>query len=197
MEPFGIVNCTEQIWNSNKAWMETFLSDNDSSSRAATKHSIETKMEQGVFKDWPRNSKKVLLKSTGKLTGHIKEPEIYLADPSHGHRIYGKHLYNLVKSCKQMHKTDADCLIRNFGYAKKNHSKTDKEFKTAMLTALEHHFDNHVLCSPSWCVYARHTISEIDEEKRKKFRNKEKDKDLYDLVKDIHNEYTSEETYVC
>jgi len=44
MEPNGIVDCVKQIWNSGKAWLKVFVSDDDSSSRAALKHTLEARM---------------------------------------------------------------------------------------------------------------------------------------------------------
>jgi len=42
MEPHGIVACAINIWNSGKAWLRVFVSDDDSSSRAALRHSVES-----------------------------------------------------------------------------------------------------------------------------------------------------------
>jgi len=44
MEPNGIVDCVKQIWNSGKAWLKVFVSDDDSSSHAALKHTLEARM---------------------------------------------------------------------------------------------------------------------------------------------------------
>jgi len=44
MEPRGIVECATLIWDTGKAWMRVFVSDDDSSSRAALKHNIKTQM---------------------------------------------------------------------------------------------------------------------------------------------------------
>jgi len=43
MGPNGIVDCVMQIWNSDKAWLKDFISDNKSSSHAALKHNIEAR----------------------------------------------------------------------------------------------------------------------------------------------------------
>jgi len=44
MEPMGIVDCAIQNWNSGKAWLRVFVSDDDSSSHAALKHSFQGKI---------------------------------------------------------------------------------------------------------------------------------------------------------
>jgi len=45
MELHGKVQCVTDIWESGKAWLHVFLSDDDSSSHAALHHSIETRMK--------------------------------------------------------------------------------------------------------------------------------------------------------
>ena len=45
MEPMGIVECAMKFWNSGKAWLCVFVSDDDSSSCAALKHSYEDKIQ--------------------------------------------------------------------------------------------------------------------------------------------------------
>jgi len=56
MEQKGIVNCVAQIWNSGKAWLKVFVSDNNSSSHAALKHTIEARilLEIGRTTVWSR-----------------------------------------------------------------------------------------------------------------------------------------------
>ena len=44
MEPMRIVECAIKIWNYGKAWLCVFVSDDDSSSCAALKHSYEDKI---------------------------------------------------------------------------------------------------------------------------------------------------------
>jgi len=76
MEPHGIVNCAIQVWNSGKAWLFIFVSDNDSSSQAALKHSYDDK----ILLNEPTDKKK---KGSGKLPSCILEPILFLVDPSH------------------------------------------------------------------------------------------------------------------
>jgi len=63
MEPHGIVKCAKDIWNSCKAWLKVFISNDDSTSHAALHH--------------------INPKSSGKLPAEIHEPELLLVDPSH------------------------------------------------------------------------------------------------------------------
>jgi len=44
MEPMGTVDCAIQVWNLGKAWLQVFISDDDSSSHAALKHPYEDKI---------------------------------------------------------------------------------------------------------------------------------------------------------
>ena len=68
---------------------------------------------------WPLDSGGKKIKSTGKLPAYMFEPTLFLADPSHRRRVYGKHLYGLKKRCSRFKRSDCEVLIRNFGYAMK------------------------------------------------------------------------------
>ena len=71
-----------------------------------------------------------------------------------------------------MKKTDYECLIHNFGYTvKQNHEKTEEEFMKAMTAAMEHHFDNHDYCNPSWCHFRDDSIHKSDDTVCGKLRN--------------------------
>jgi len=54
MEPNGLVDCAKQIWNSGKAWLKVFVSDDDSSSPAALKHTLEARMTLENLLEPPR-----------------------------------------------------------------------------------------------------------------------------------------------
>ena len=54
MEPNGLVDCAKQIWNSGKAWLKVLVSDDDSSSRAALKHTLEARMYLEYLLEPPR-----------------------------------------------------------------------------------------------------------------------------------------------
>jgi len=154
MEPHGILKCIKKVWLSNIAWSDTIISDDDSTSRAATKHPLQTQMARGDIDEWPIDKAKKQIKSTGRLPPEINPICTYLVDPSHQRRVYGSALYKLEAMLKGMNKMDVECLIQNFGYAvKQNHEKCEEEFAKAMMAALEHHFDNHQYCNPLWCHF--------------------------------------------
>jgi len=68
------------------------------------------------------------------------------------------------KKLGEMKKTDCECLIHNFGYAvKQNHEKPEEEFPKVMTAAMEHHFDNHEYCNPSWCHFREDSIHKSDD----------------------------------
>jgi len=195
MEPHGTVECAKQVWNSCIACMETFCSDDDSSSRAALRHPIQTQINKGYINEWPVDAKSGRqIKSTGRLPAEIHRISTYLVDPSHRRRVYGGQLYKLELKLRVLKKTDCECLIRNFGYAvKQNRDKSEAEFAKAMAAALEHHFDNHEFCNPTWCQFREDSARIADPEKRIKLRNKENpdNKEMYDAVKIIHDENTT------
>jgi len=71
-----------------------------------------------------------------------------------------------------MKKTDCKCLVHNFGYTmKQNHEKSYEEFEKAMKVALEHHFDNHEFCNPSWCPFREDSVCKSADTVRAKLRN--------------------------
>jgi len=203
MEPNGIVECAKKIWKSGIAWLRTFISDDDSSSRAALKHPILTQILNNKLQlcpvdnnGWPVDKNGRKLKDNGKLPSDINSVDTYLADPSHRRRVVGGQLYKLELTCKEMKKTDCECLIRNFGYAvKQNRDKTEEEFSNAMKAALEHHFDNHEYCNPSWCHFREDSVRKSDDTIRAKLRNKSnpENKKMYDEVKKIYDANTTHE----
>jgi len=100
-----------------------------------------------------------------------------------------------------MKKTDCECLIQNFGYAvKQNQEKTEEEFLKAMTMALEHHFDNHDYCNPTWCHFREDSIRKSDDTVRWKLRNIHSDpanKIVYDEVKKYMILSLPLKTYSC
>ncbi len=162
MEPYGILECIKKIWYSNIAWGDVFISDDDSTSRAAIKHPIQTQILLGEIDNWPLDKALKQIKSTGRLPLEINSVRTFLVDPSHRRRVYGSGLYKLEPLLKGMNKMDVECLIRNFGYAvKQNRGKNEEEFAKAMKAALEHHFDNHIYCNPSWCHFREDSEKKI------------------------------------
>ena len=196
MEPNGIVSCALSIWNTGRAWLRTFVSDDDSSSRAALKYSVEARKELDNTNDWPRDEKGHKVKDTGKLPAWIIEPLLFLVDPSHRRRVYGSHLFKLHNRMSAFKKTDCECLIRNFGYAmKQNHCTPKDHFARAMDAAFHHHFNSHENCG-NWCPFVKYPKEEWDQVNREKYhnklRNKDIDKTIYDEAKAIHDIFTSD-----
>jgi len=103
----------------NIAWGNKFLSNDDSTSRAATKHPIQMQIDTGEIDEWPLDKAILKIKSTGRLPPEINAVRTYLVDPSHQQRVYSSDLYKLEPMLKGMNKMDAECVIRNFGYAVK------------------------------------------------------------------------------
>jgi len=64
-----------------------------------------------------------------------------------------------------------------------------------MKAALEHHFDNHIYCNPSWCHFREDSEKISDNTVRAKLRNLSDpvNKAIYDEVKKIHDKHTVHE----
>jgi len=197
MEPNGLVDCAKQIWNSGKAWLKIFVSDDDSSSRAALKYTLEARMFLENLLEPPRGPDGKKLKDTGKLPGWMRIPTTFLVDPSHRRRVYGSYFYRLIARCRAFKKTDCEVLIRNFGYAmKQNRGKPMDEFKTAMNAGLYHQFNDHVHCSGEWCKYVHIDQSlwnEVNENNNNKLRNKVADEMIWNEAKAIHDLFVTDE----
>jgi len=196
MEPHGILECVKSIWRSGIAWVNTFISDDDSSSRAALKHPILTQIAKGYINKWPLDKNNKEVKCTGRLPDDIHAVSTFLVDPSHRRRVVGSQQFKIEKTVKGMKKSDCECYIRNFGYAvKQNRHKSFEEFETAMKAVLEHHFDNHEFCSPVWCHFREDSHRKSDDTTRAKLRNLsvEENKVVYIEMKKIHDAATTRE----
>jgi len=188
-------------WKSGIAWLKTFISNDDSSSRAALRHLITTQILNNKIQlcpvdknGWPVDKSERKVKDTGKSLLDNNSVNTYLADLSHCHHVYGGQLYKLELTCKEMKKTDCECLSHNFGYAvKQNHEKTEEEFAKAMIAVLEHHFDDHKHCNSTWCHFRDDAVRKSDNSVRAKLRNTSiaANKRMYDEVKKIHDASTT------
>jgi len=187
MEPNGILDCVIKVWNSGIAWMYDFISDDNSSSRSIIKHPILIQIAKDIIKKWPVDKHGKDVKCTGRLPAEINAMGVYHVDPSHRRHVYGSHLYKLERKLTEMKKTDCECLVCNFGYAvKQNREKSFEEFEKAMKAALEHHFDNHEYCNPTWCQFREDSVQKSADTVRAKFRNinvNPANKVVYDEVK--------------
>ena len=59
-----------------------------------------------------------------------------------------------------------------------------------MTAALEHEFNNHHFCSSKWCKYVSHPEvkwTKINIESGGKLKNKEDNKEMYEMVKNVHD----------
>jgi len=82
-----------KIWKSGIAWLRTFISDDDSSSRAALRHPILMQIAHNNIKQWPVDKNGRNIKDTGELPSEIYSVNTHLVDPSYCHCIYGSLLY--------------------------------------------------------------------------------------------------------
>jgi len=104
MEPNGIVDCVKQIWNSGKAWLKVFVSDDNSSSHAALKHTLEARMTLENLTEPPCGPAGKKLKVTGKLPAWMRVPTTFSVDPLHCHHVYGSYFYHLIACCRAFKK---------------------------------------------------------------------------------------------
>ena len=151
---------------------------------------------------WPLNKNGKPKSCSGRLPLHVKEPT-FLSDPSHRKKTVGKHLYNLANLPKYKSKVSkalASKLMTAYGYMLFDIRQLDwnKDRKLIMDKAkapLEHRFNNHVYCDPSWCRSKRASTegkiySAPDHDP---FYCKEKHSEMYKQLKELFDHFTSEE----
>jgi len=97
MELQSILECIKTILNSGIAVLHTFISDNDSSSRAFVKHPILIQIEKGIILRWPLDKHGKNVKSTGHLPEEIHALLMYFVNSSCCCYVYGFHLYKLER----------------------------------------------------------------------------------------------------
>ena len=102
-----------------KAFVAEMVIDDDASTRALLRHSLEELLVKVTDFNWPRDVKgRKLPKNVGKLPWD--HPVIkFLADLTHRIRTFGKHVFQLAaapKSTSTCTLVDAYHLKRNFGY---------------------------------------------------------------------------------
>jgi hypothetical protein len=116
----------------------------------------------------------------------------FLADKGHRVRGYSRVLFvEVYKSKKEGRgctKMDAERMKRRLSWTLHLHSAgTYDEFKEAVITVIEHHFNNHDSCG-DWCKAASGTEEEV-RQTGLRFRCKVRNKELYLFLKKHHDEF--------
>jgi len=106
MEPNGILACIVTVWNSGIAWMDDFISDDNSLLRCIIKHPILIQILKYIINKWPLNKHSKNVKCTGWLPTKISAVGTYHVDLSYCHQAYGSNLYKLERKLTEMKETD-------------------------------------------------------------------------------------------
>jgi len=122
----------------------------------------------------------------------------FLADPSHRKKGVNRDMYGLEKQTlpvnKGLNKVDCIKMGKNFGYVVKQLPGLDKsKWVDAEKAVLEHHFENHEYCG-DWCPRKSMTLPELQQDRTKTgryYRCKERDNEVYDLMKMVMDKYVS------
>jgi hypothetical protein len=159
MEATGAAaNLVVDLPSDETVYIGDFVSDDNASSQAVLQHSVEDLIEAEKMKkeEWPRYNGKGAVKKpdNGKLPlNHLLIN--FLADKGHRVRGYAKKYFTLAALCEEKNlgctKLDAEQMTRQTSWALRITPKgTFDKFKTALMAALKHHFDNHEHCG-GWC----------------------------------------------
>ena len=197
MEPHAAVKCIESIFSQGDAFVGTVVTDDDSTMRSRLKQNGGEKVEAGVCvtEDLPKTIQLNKRSDHGALDLDVPEP-VCKADANHRVRAYGNALHKLVdmKNADSGGVTgvDRDRLKQKICYARaKNVDKNFNQFKDAFEPSIEHHFNNHTLCG-DWCASKKLTDrGELADHLH--YRCKEKNKKMYEKIKDIHAIFTTNE----
>jgi hypothetical protein len=173
--------------------LRRIVGDDDSWFKANTRHGHQAKIDAGIWStdDWPRDSNRQKLPGKGKLPLHVEEVKDVLADPAHRNKVFVKPLFGVAcgRKAKNPHgltKVDCEQLKVNMGYFIKMHRlEPFPMFLYRSGAVVDHHFDDHSLCR-KWCTFSMELEpeerKEITTERSKKFRDKVKQRALYELV---------------
>jgi len=198
MEPMAVLEMHTRLHDDKSVVVGRIVTDDDSTIKAKLKHSNNTWMEKNNTTIKPRiinsNGNEVVRPDYGEIPGHMPEPS-FDADPNHRKKLVGKVLWALasknVKDKKTMTKCDAMRLQRYYSFMARQlkYKSTDEEMLKSAQAVLEHHFDNHECCG-DWCVRKDQTDDQ-KKEKKKFYRSKEEDMDLYVYLKDVLSRFVT------
>ena len=148
--------------------------------------------------DWPRTSSG-RKNCQSHLPLRVTEP-LFLADPSHRKKTFGKNLYalaSLPQSKSFVTKELAQKLTILYGYMlfslrDKKWESDKEEIMRKVKAPLEHRFNNHCYCNHSWCRF----LQALRDRKTYlpsagSFYCKVADRDLYNELKPFFDCFTS------
>ena len=178
MEASEILKMVEDTFYNRFFIIDVIVRNNDSTMRAVIKHPYKGARGQ------------VLKSSKGKFDAEIPEPS-FLTDPHHRVKVVTKHIFSIVNENRDLRfgctKADALWIKKYWGYMiKKNEGKKIEELSEASKVSLEHMFNSHANCSAEWFFKTRASEEGKTYNKRdNKFRCKQNDNQLYNLLKNI------------
>jgi hypothetical protein len=192
MEAIGSANIVEDLFLDYNAYIYEYVGDDDSSTKKVLRHSWEEEVIAGTLDEVPRyiNGKKK--PDNGVLP--IEHPNIiWLADKGHRVRQFASKLFKLAgmkKADCEGTRLDAERMKRNLSYAIRCNCCCGnvEVLKKAVECVLEHHFNNHSLCSEDWCRVKNLEGDEL-EEAMLKYRSKETNGAFYLQVKALFEEF--------
>ena len=151
MEANGLVLLAKKMHKKydGKMYLHTIICDDDSKMRKVMQHPYTKpngKVNQG-----------------GDLPMEIPVPE-WFADPNHRAKSVGNVMFELVKTNKEMTKLDALRIKKYYSfYVKQNRGEGIDELMKNRMCPIDHLFDDHTNCNPTWCEKKRIEIEKINE----------------------------------
>ena len=156
----------------------------------------DTKMKKFIshFKTRPRGKVNI----GGCLPSTIPEPNWY-ADPTHRAKCVAGAFFELTKgrkSAKRAHKLDAFRMKKYYSYyIKQNRSKGIEWLAKHAMAPLNHLFDDHSLCTSSWCHKKRKLEGGVtlpsERDDKGYYRSKVDDAELFEAMNSKYEKYIS------
>lgn len=205
MEPQSCLEMLVDLDRKKKVSISMICADDDASTRSLLrwsnadhmKNNNTTEAPKVLVTRGPNKGKKFITRpDKGKLPGDIPEPE-FVADPNHRRKGLTGELYKLfsksVKAKQTITKMDCQRLGRNYGYFIRSlGSIPEEEYLFKAEAVLNHHYDIHTNCNPTWCK--RMNMAEQQKEESQRYyrsMSNKADAGLYPVLKEIVDRFTT------
>ena len=197
MEPQAILDMYKHLYDRDNVIIEQIVCDDDSAVRSKMKWSHADYTINGIAIPTYLTNKGVWKKKSdlGGVPGYMPLPS-FVADPSHRKKTLKgdlfKMFYSLAIDKKTLTKCDIYRISTNFAFMTRSLPGVDpSEYVTRGKSVVEHHFDDHQYCG-AFCRRKLHTEEERIA-KKKFYRCKMKDKDLYEALKRLVARFVTHE----
>jgi hypothetical protein len=191
MESEAILKMTKDAINHGYT-IEFIVADDDSTMKSILRYSWDELISAGKMRkeDYPRYANGGKKKDYGRLPLNYLLPH-FLADPGHRQKCVAKPIFALANASAAVSEAtivDALRIKKYWGYMiKQNRKKELEELVILSEAVVDHHFNCHDFCG-DWCP-----VKKGKPVKEGKYRCKQKNKKLYQQIKDAVDKFRTPE----